>query len=136
MFVPGLLREYHPPSILSENNLTAASISDAVKTGDKVAREEYEKACEFLSIGIVNLINQFNPGMIVIGDELAEVAPDLLLKIVCDKVHACINPLVYNDITIEVNRLPESPALLGAAAIAAQNVLSDPTKLMKHEKEA
>ena len=124
------------PSILSENNLTAASISDAVKTGDKVAREEYEKACEFLSIGIVNLINQFNPGMIVIGDELAEVAPDLLLKIVCDKVHACINPLVYNDITIEVNRLPESPALLGAAAIAAQNVLSDPTKLMKHEKEA
>ncbi|MFR2562013.1 MAG: ROK family protein [Anaeromassilibacillus sp.] len=99
------------PSILSENNLTAASISDAVKTGDKVAREEYEKACEFLSIGIVNLINQFNPGMIVIGDELAEVAPDLLLKIVCDKVHACINPLVYNDITIEVNRLPESPAL-------------------------
>lgn len=124
------------PSILSENNLTAASISDAVKTGDKVAREEYEKACEFLSIGILNLINQFNPGMIVIGDELAEVAPDLLLKIVCDKVHACINPLVYNDITIEVNRLPESPALLGAAAIAAQNVLSDPTKLMKHEKES
>ena len=107
-----------------------------MKTGDKLAREEYEKACEFLSIGIVNLINQFNPGMIVIGDELAEVAPDLLLKIVCDKVHACINPLVYNDITIEVNRLPESPALLGAAAIAAQNVLSDPTKLMKHEKEA
>lgn len=51
-------------------------------------------------------------------------------------MHACINPLVYNDITIEVNRLPESPALLGAAAIAAQNVLSDPTKLMKHEKES
>ena len=48
-------------------------------------------------------------------------------------VYLTLNILPGND---EVNRLPESPALLGAAAIAAQNVLSDPTKLMKHEKEA
>ena len=86
-------------------------------------------------MGIVNLVNQFNPGMIVIGDELAEIAPEILLEIVRSKVHTSINPLIYSDISIEVNELPGSPALLGAAAIAVQNVLSDPTKLM-HPKEA
>ncbi|WP_195984291.1 ROK family protein [Clostridium sp. D33t1_170424_F3] len=118
-------------SFLSEDNLTPASLSDAVKNGDQVAREEYEKVCEFLAIGIVNLINQFNPGMIVIGDELAEIDSRLMLSIVKEHVRECINPLIYNDVVIETNALPESPALLGAGAIAAKNVLSDPTKLMK-----
>ncbi len=121
-------------SILTTAQLSSEKISEAIRSNDTVAREEYEKMCQFLSIGIVNLINQFNPGLIVIGDELAQIAPDLLLSIVQQKVNQVINPLILNDLTIEINSLEESPCLLGAGAMAAQQVLSDPTRLMNQNK--
>nr|WP_319489040.1 ROK family protein [uncultured Caproiciproducens sp.] len=121
-------------SVLTIDNLTGVKISEAVQSRDTVAREEYIKVCAFLSIGIVNLINQFNPGLIVIGDELTQIAPDLLLSIVQKKIYECINPLVLNDLTIEINQLTESPCLLGAGAIAAQNAIADLSKLMNQSK--
>lgn len=121
-------------SALTIDDLSDAKISKAVLNDDIVAKEEYKKACAFLSIGIVNLINQFNPGLIVIGDELAQIAPDLLLSIVQKKVHECINPLILNDLIIEINQLKESPCLLGAGAIAVKNVISDPSILMDQHK--
>ena len=48
-------------SMLTPDDLSTAKISEAVRAGDTVAREEYEKVCGFLAIGIINLINQFNP---------------------------------------------------------------------------
>lgn len=118
-------------SSLAAQNLSASAIAEAVRCGDTVACREYDEICRFLSIGIVNLINQFNPGLIVIGDELAEIAPERLLKTVQTKVRSCVNPMTSGDVTIEINRLPGSPALLGAAAIAAQKILADPGKLMQ-----
>lgn len=122
-------------TLLSLDDLSTAKISEAVKAGDKVAREEYEKVCGFLAIGIINLINQFNPGLIVIGDELTKVDGELLLSIVQKRVHDCVNPLIYNEIVIELDTMSENPVLMGAAAIAAQQVLSDPSKLMDMPEE-
>ena len=122
-------------SMLTPDDLSTAKISEAVRAGDTVAREEYEKVCGFLAIGIINLINQFNPGLIVIGDELTQVDGELLLSIVQKRVHDCVNPLIYNEIVIELDSMPENPVLMGAAAIAAQQVLSDPGKLMDMPEE-
>ena len=122
-------------SMLTPAALSTAKISEAVRAGDTVAREEYEKVCGFLAIGIINLINQFNPGLIVIGDELTQVDGERLLSIVQKRVHDCVNPLIYNEIVIELDSMPENPVLMGAAAIAAQQVLSDPGKLMDMPEE-
>ncbi len=118
-------------SSLCGKEISSAEIAQAVQNGDLVARSEYKKICGFLAIGIINLINQFNPGLIVIGDELAQIDPDLLLSIVNIKVHQCINSLVLNDLIIEINQLKESPCLLGAGVVAAQNIFADPARLMK-----
>ncbi len=112
-------------SCLANNDINTENISRAVQNGDFVACEEYKKVCTYLSLGIINLINQNDPDTIVIGDELTQIAPDMLLTIVNDKVRECVNPLVLENLSIEINQLPESPCLLGAGAIAAQSVLSD-----------
>ena len=74
-------------------------------------------------------------GLIVIGDELTQVDGELLLSIVQKRVHDCVNPLICNELVIELDSMPENPVLMGAAAIAAQQVLSDPGKLMDMPEE-
>lgn len=39
------------------------------------------------------------------------------------KVRECIHPLLQNDLSIKINSLDETPALLGAGAIAAQHAI-------------
>ena len=51
---------------------------------------------------------------------------ELLLSIVQKRVHDCVNPLICNELVIELDSMPENPVLMGAAAIAAQQVLSAP----------
>lgn len=118
-------------SSLQMDDLSTEALARAVAAGDPVACEEYDRVCDFLSIGVINLINQFNPGMIVIGDELSEIAPDRMLSTVRAHVRESVNPLTCGEITIDVNQLPGSPVLLGAAAVAAQSILADPGKLMQ-----
>lgn len=118
-------------SVLHAEDLSTEALKQAIEQKDPVACEEYDRVCEFLSIGVINLINQFNPGMIVIGDELAEIAPDRLLSIEQARVKESINPLTCGEVAIEVNHLPGSPVLLGAAAFAAQSVLADPGKFIE-----
>ncbi len=121
------------PSCLSIDNITTETISEAVKNGDPIACEEYKKVCCLLSIGIVNLVNQFNPEIIVLGDELTQIEPGLLLSIVNDKIQQCTQLLVQKNLTVEINPLSESPSLLGAGAIAAQHIIDDPSCIIKQK---
>ncbi|MBW7571344.1 ROK family protein [Caproiciproducens faecalis] len=118
------------PSCLFIDNITTETVSVAVKNGDRVACEEYKKVCALLSIGIVNLVNQFNPDIIVLGDELTQIDPDFMLSIVNDKIKQCIQPLTQKGLTVEINPLSENPSLLGAGAIAAQHMIDDPSCIM------
>lgn len=117
-------------SCLHEDRLTVQAISHAVHMGDRVACEAYRQVCHFLATGIVGLINQLNPGRIIIGEELAKIDPNLLLDVVQSDIDRCVNPLAGQDIAVEVNRLPESPSLLGAGAYAAYQMLSNPEPLL------
>lgn len=119
------------PSLLTLENLSGRAIAAAIRSGDPVASESYRQICDLLATGIVSLVNQLNPGLIVIGDELAELCPDMLLDIVKQKIQRSVNPLIYSDLSIEMNHLPESPSLLGAGAYAVQQLLSNPTTLMQ-----
>lgn len=77
-------------------------------------------------VGIVNLINQFNPSTIVIGDQLVDLAPELLLRLVREQVRERLRPAIWEGLNIEVNRSEYNPIVMGAAALAAQTILEDP----------
>lgn len=98
----------------------------AVNKNDHVAMREYKAACDFLALGIINLINQFNPGLVVIGDQLAKVKPELMLEMVINRTKSAISPLFLDGLKIEIDDSNIDPIIIGAAAIAAQKVLDDP----------
>lgn len=108
-----------------------AAFSKAVKDGDALAVEEFKTACECLAVGIINLVNQMNPSDVIIGDILSEVHPEMMLEIIRKKVIESLPPFVSNSLIIECDQLEYNPILLGAGAIAAQNVLENPISYMK-----
>jgi len=55
------------------NNLTAEMIAAAARRGDDLSNEIISEASYYLGIGISNLINIFNPDVIVIGGGLSKM---------------------------------------------------------------
>ena len=106
------------------------ALAQAVQKGDHVACEAYRQVCSFLAMGIVSLINQLNPGKIVMGGRLAEIHPGLLLDTIYKEVESRTHSLLVGKITLEVNQLHPSPSLLGAGAYAAYQELSHPEHLL------
>lgn len=57
--------------------VTAADVFAAARSGDRLSREILEESIHYLGIGLVNLVNLLNPGIIVIGGGVAEAGDDL-----------------------------------------------------------
>ena len=104
---------------------------NAVRCGDKLALEEYRMACEFLAIGVVNIINQLNPEYVIIGDALAEVESQLMRRVVNNKVKEHIRPVIWEKTQIKMNDLEYNPILIGAGVVAAQKVFENPFQFIK-----
>lgn len=114
-------------------DFTGKELADAVRKGDTVACEEYRRVCEYLAVGIGNVINQLNPGAVVIGDELAEIAPQIMLEIVSKRLQASLRPMIWDRTRISVSRLSCNSTLLGAAAAAAEYVFDHLNDLLSGE---
>jgi len=60
-------------------NITAETVAVAARRGDRLAADIVAEAAEYLGIGLANLVNIFNPELIVIGGGLSKMG-DMLLK--------------------------------------------------------
>lgn len=116
-------------------DFSTQELIQAIRQKDPLAVESYENACHFLAIGIVNLVNQFNPRVIIIGDTLAELEPTLMLKIVKEDVHRLLRPLLWEQLVIEIDNLPYNPILLGAGTIVAKKVFEDPFSFVERARK-
>jgi N-acetylglucosamine repressor len=119
----------NPGSILNED-CTLEDISDAVSKNDKYAKEIFEKAAWYLSIGIANVVNCFNPDVIVLGDELIRFGPGLL-DYLRSTVKKLILPAIYKELTIELSTFKNDPALIGAGELVIDNILHTPSIISK-----
>lgn len=112
-------------SILSPT-FTTEDLADALAQEDPLAVEEYRQNCRYLAVGIVSLVNQFDPGTIVIGDQLAKLAPQLLLDTVRCHVKDRLRPAIWAELHLELDTLPYHSVAMGAAALASRLILEDP----------
>ena len=114
-----------------EGFLSIDTLKSAVEKKDALVMEEFDKMCEYLSIGIINVINQLNPELVIIGDVLAEIGGTYMLEKVKKRIQERVRPIIWEHLQVELNEIPENPILIGAAAIAAQHVFEEPEKLIK-----
>ncbi len=110
-----------------EGNLDAITfkiILESARAGDAIAGQVVRQAGEALGQGVLNLINLFNPELVLVGGALSQ-ANDLLLPI-AQEVLAESSLIQYHDVKLAASTFGEDIQAVGAAALVLDSVLRDP----------
>ncbi len=100
--------------------ITGEKVYLAAKSGDSLALEVIARAAYYLGIGVVNLVNIFNPEMIIIGGSVARMG-DLLLGPVRKMVKEKAFPLLAQNVKIVPAQLGNDAGIFGAAIFALEH---------------
>lgn len=96
-------------------NITAQTVAAAAQQGDPIAVSVVSRAAEYLGVGMVNLVNIFNPDVIVVGGGMARMGDALLngaRKVVAERAFR----LPAEKVRIVAGHLGDNAAILGAVA--------------------
>ncbi len=94
-------------------------VVNAAKQGDGTAWTVFDRAAEYLGIGIAGLINLFNPEAVFIGGGVAQAG-----NILFDKVRKTVNARALNKTASEVAIMPATFGLRSAVMGAVSLILS------------
>ncbi len=102
-------------------NITPEIVVEAARRGDKLAFNIMEKTGEYLGIGIADMINIFNPELIVIGAGVSQ-AGGILLEPLKRTVKARALQLSSSMVDIKVSQLGDNAGALGAAIMVLKDI--------------
>lgn len=102
-------------------SITAEKVGMAAQGGDPLALEVILKAANYLGVGMANLVNIFNPEMIIVGGGMAKMG-DLLLDPARQVVRERAFQLPAQAVSIVPAQLGNDAGVLGAAVFAFQQV--------------
>jgi glucokinase len=94
--------------------VTAEDVHKAAQAGDALANEVIARTAYYVGVGLANLINIFNPELIVIGGGLSNIG-DMLLKPAYDEAKRRAFPQIYQAVRFARAELGDDSGLLGAA---------------------
>ncbi len=97
--------------------ITAETVSKAAEQGDPVALGVISKAAKYLGVGMANIVNIFNPEMLIVGGGMSKMG-ELLLAPARHQVQAHAFRLAAEAVRIVPALLGDDSGVLGAAAFA------------------
>ena len=95
-------------------------VGDRARQGDELALKLLNDAADYLALGITNLVNIFNPQVVVLGGGVMLGLQDLWLNRISKQVRSAAFPLNVTDLSIQVTSLEGDIGLYGC--IAAVNI--------------
>lgn len=96
-------------------SITAETVAEAARRGDRLATDIVAEAANYLGVGLANLVNIFNPELIVIGGGLSKMG-DMLLKPARKVLKERAFKLPARTVRIARARLGSNAGIIGAAA--------------------
>ena len=105
------------------DKVNAEAIHKAAQAGDKVASELIARTAYYLGVGLANLINIFNPEVIVIGGGLSNIG-DILLKPAFEEAGRRAFKQAYQAVRFARAELGRNSGVLGAAVFALEQIRS------------
>jgi predicted NBD/HSP70 family sugar kinase len=104
---------------LCNNNIEDLNIDmvfQALVNGDELAKEVFESASSYLGIAIANLINLYDPCLVVLGGNFAKMSR-LFIEKLKEKIKKYVFPLSTEDVVIVSSSIQDNTALLGAITL-------------------
>jgi predicted NBD/HSP70 family sugar kinase len=101
------------------------AVIDAAARGDALAQTGLRHVGDWLGFGVANLVNIFNPEMVIFGDGLREVYIAAAAQ-VRSRLNRNGLPACREHVRLRTPALGEDAALLGAAELAFEPLLADP----------
>lgn len=112
------ISQREPTSIMELSKgqpITAQTIYRAARLGDRLAQELIEQAATYLGVGLANLVNIFNPQLIIVGGGLSRMGRRLLAPAVRE-MKARAFALPARKVRVVRARLGADAGVLGAIA--------------------
>ncbi|WP_184987894.1 ROK family transcriptional regulator [Sphaerisporangium rubeum] len=111
------------------------SVVDAADRGDVLAQEALNRVGDWLGLGVANLVNIFNPEIVIFGGTLREIylgaAAQVRSRITTDVIGAAREAL-----RLRTPLLGDDTTLVGAAELAFDQVLADPLDTLSRAGES
>jgi len=121
----GIVQSYREASGIFEatqtSEVTSAQVYQAARNGERVARQVMKAMGSMLGIGIANLINIFNPNMIVIGGGVKD-AWDLFIGATHEEIMKRAFQVPAERTEIVPSLLGDDAGMIGSAAGALQKI--------------
>ncbi|MEU4508164.1 ROK family transcriptional regulator [Nonomuraea wenchangensis] len=93
--------------------------------GDARARDALDRVGDWLGVGVVNLVNLFNPALVVFGGMLRDVYPAAAPRVRA-RIDAHVLPVSRERVRLAVTALGDDTTLAGAAELAFADLLDNP----------
>jgi glucokinase len=100
----------------SPEYISGETIAKAAKDGDRLALELIQNAARYFGISLANILEIFNPEIVVIGGGLARIGPTLLDPCL-EAMRQHTHPELRNATRFELSQLWDDAGLIGAAAL-------------------
>ncbi|BCJ56264.1 sugar kinase [Actinoplanes sp. NBRC 14428] len=104
---------------------SALAVVRAAALGDSTARDALHGVADWLGFGVANLVNVFNPDIVVFGGTLREVYA-AAAGTVRHRVDTMALPASREHLQLRAGALGPDAPLIGAAELAFENLLTDP----------
>ena len=122
----GCWEKYSSESIIFEHlsktrqikNLTYQHIQKWIDEGDEEVHTLMEEFVFYLSIGLNNMINMYNPDVLVLDSELLRMYPDAL-----EKIKGNLNSSISHYRELLISSIGKKSCELGACALAIKHFL-------------
>jgi predicted NBD/HSP70 family sugar kinase len=111
------------------------AVVDAADRGDATARDALHRVGDWLGLGVANLVNIFNPGMVIFGGTLRDIFLGSAAQV--RSTVATRTPAAPRErVKLRTAELGDDTTLVGAAELAFTEVLADPLEVLARLRSA
>ena len=103
-------------------DLKSGDLRKALRKGDKLVEKVVEDAAEYTGIAVANLINIFNPEVVVVGGGVIDALEDEMMSIIVETALDYAMPGTTKGIEIIASKLGDLAGITGGAVLAKQRV--------------
>jgi predicted NBD/HSP70 family sugar kinase len=110
-------------------NITFSNVLDALYHQDLLTKKIVEEASFYLGIGLTNVINSFNPELIIIGGKLPQ-AYEKMVDLAASVARKRAFNVFLNNLSIVPGQLKQKSTIMGAAALVLEDIFNPKAKVL------